>query len=65
MRFYNLFFTRFMTGFHTILSLCGSRYLLSIITAHVKKSEPELETVLLKVKQLQGITGTSRFKTGQ
>ena len=36
-----------MSPFHT-------RYLLSIITAHVKKSEPELETVLLKIKELRG-----------
>ena len=28
------------------------RYLLSIITAHVKKLEPELETVLLRIKHL-------------
>ena len=54
-----MFLTRFVTGFHVILSLCPSRYLLSIITAHVKKSEPELETVLLKIKHLQGITRTS------
>ena len=30
------------------------RYLLSIITTHIKKTRPELETVLLKVKQLKG-----------
>ena len=30
------------------------RYMLSIITAHVKKSRPELETVLEKVKHLKG-----------
>lgn len=30
------------------------RYMLSIITTHVKKSRPELETVLEKVKHLKG-----------
>ena len=36
----------------TAHSLLPCRYLLSVITAHVKKSEPELETVLLRIKQL-------------
>ena len=32
----------------------GSAYLLATITALVKKTTPELETVLMKIKQLQG-----------
>ena len=32
----------------------GSTYLLATITALVKKTTPELETVLVKIKQLQG-----------
>ena len=36
--------------------LCTCRYLLSIITTHIKKTRPELEAVLQKVKQLKGRT---------
>lgn len=36
--------------------LCICRYLLSIITTHIKKTRPELEAVLQKVKQLKGRT---------
>lgn len=32
----------------------GSAYLLATITALVKKTTPELESVLVKIKQLQG-----------
>ena len=37
---------------HCLLRSFPPRYLLSIITAHVKKSEPELETVLLRIRHL-------------
>lgn len=36
--------------------LCICRYLLAIITTHIKKTRPELEAVLQKVKQLKGRT---------
>lgn len=33
---------------------CLCRYFLSILTSHVKKTVPELETALQKVHQLRG-----------
>ena len=49
----------YVAAFHVTVSPCGTRYMLSVITAHVKKSEPELETVLLKIKHLKGKALTS------
>ena len=63
-----------------LLPLCISlllhlRYLLSIITAHVKKSEPELETVLLRIRHLsqqeeeeeeeEGVGGSGETESSQ
>ncbi|KAG8130313.1 putative Elongator complex protein [Naja naja] len=37
-------------------NICATKYCLAILTSHVKKNPPELETALQRIRQLQGQT---------